>query len=241
MEKINETEELKLDINKMNGTNETAKEIAYLKKDKEDFSEVKYGPEILRSEMVRVMDDTFYTLEKELPECMCEKEAYIVDFLREKIAPMVTGVTEEKMFFDDRLKMILEECESPIEKLLAIGFKSIGLESYKRSPIIESIEISNQRTILCRNLKYRVDFLITVRDSIDRFKMYVVECDGHEFHEKTKEQVIYDNERTRDLQRAGYEVIRFSGTEIWNRPHKCAMEVLRIIFSQCEDIGLLGK
>ena len=36
--------------------------------------------------------------------------------------------------------------------------------------------------------------------------------------------------------KAGYEVVRFSGTEIWHRPYKCANEVLNIILSKCKYI-----
>jgi len=49
----------------------------------------------------------------------------------------------------------------------------------------------------------------------------VVECDGHEFHQKTKQQVKKDNERQLALQMAGYEVIRFSGSQIYNEPFEC--------------------
>ena len=45
-----------------------------------------------------------------------------------------------------------------------------------------------------------------------------------------------DNTRMRNLQKAGYEVVRFSGTEIWHRPYKCANEVLNIILSKCKYI-----
>ena len=42
------------------------------------------------------------------------------------------------------------------------------------------------------------------------------------------------NTRMRDLQKTGYEIIRFSGTEIWHRPYKCAEEILNIILSKCQ-------
>ena len=51
-----------------------------------------------------------------------------------------------------------------------------------------------------------------------------------------KEQVERDNTRMRDLQKQGYEVIRFSGTEIWHRPYKCASDILNIILSKCKYI-----
>lgn len=57
----------------------------------------------------------------------------------------------------------------------------------------------------------------------------MIECDGHEFHEKTKEQVIYDNEREYKLKSAGYDVLHFSGSEIYNNPYECAEKTLNYI------------
>lgn len=68
---------------------------------------------------------------------------------------------------------------------------------------------------------------------IDFTKKFIVEVDGHEFHQKTKEQVEHDNERERALQKAGYEVIRFSGTEVYHKAYRCACDVKRIIMSKC--------
>lgn len=59
--------------------------------------------------------------------------------------------------------------------------------------------------------RFRVDFLCRYMD-----KEYIIECDGHDFHEKTKEQVIHDKRRERCLLATGRKVLRFSGTEILN-------------------------
>lgn len=81
---------------------------------------------------------------------------------------------------------------------------------------------------------YRVDFvLFRIRSDYDhddrpiprRFSPVVVECDGHEFHEKTKRQAQRDKARDRYLQSHGYKVLRFTGSEIWTDPRKCALEV----------------
>ena len=82
----------------------------------------------------------------------------------------------------------------------------------------------------------RYDKLLACRFVLCENKCFVIECDGHEFHQKTKEQVERDNARMRALQKEGYEVIRFSGTEIWHKPYKCANEVLNIILSKCKYI-----
>lgn len=61
--------------------------------------------------------------------------------------------------------------------------------------------------------KYRVDFLCYFMP--DKQK-YIIECDGHSFHEKTKEQVKYDKQRERFFVSNGYKVLRYSGSEIFN-------------------------
>lgn len=52
----------------------------------------------------------------------------------------------------------------------------------------------------------------------------IVECDGHEFHERTKEQAKNDKSRDRHLQSLGYYVLRFTGSELWKDPKRCARE-----------------
>ncbi len=93
---------------------------------------------------------------------------------------------------------------------------------------------------------YRVDFLLTLRaDSlfvrssfnlyefpsgkkvekprnIDFEKKLVIECDGHEYHERTKEQARGDKQRDRYLQRFGFPVYRYTGSEVWENVFKGA-------------------
>lgn len=69
---------------------------------------------------------------------------------------------------------------------------------------------------------YRVDFLI--KDSETGITA-VVECDGHDFHERTKEQARKDRSRDRELQAKGYLVLRYTGSEIWRDPWKCAEDI----------------
>lgn len=77
--------------------------------------------------------------------------------------------------------------------------------------------------------RFRVDFLIShvnvKRDFGPAMFQLVVECDGHDFHEKTKEQARKDKSRDRDLKVAGYEVFRFAGSEIFADSDKCAEQV----------------
>lgn len=138
-------------------------------------------------------------------------------------------------------QMLLEEslidCESPIEQLLSIYLVVLQLENIVLyNPFIDVVTIEKQKEITIENKKYRVDFLIPVVYKNQGEIMFVIECDGYEFHQKTKEQVESDNQRQRDLQEFGYEVIRFSGTEIYHKPYRCAEQIKNIILSKCKYV-----
>jgi hypothetical protein len=67
----------------------------------------------------------------------------------------------------------------------------------------------------------------------------VIECDGHNFHEKTPEQASRDKNRDRELLNAGYPVMRFTGTEIVSSPMKCTEQIMEWVFPK-EPQGRLG-
>lgn len=74
----------------------------------------------------------------------------------------------------------------------------------------------------------RVDFFVSYRTA-DGLSGIVVECDGHDFHEKTKEQAARDKARDRAIAKHGYQVLRYTGSEIWADPCACALEVLNLV------------
>jgi len=67
----------------------------------------------------------------------------------------------------------------------------------------------------------------------------VIECDGHDFHERTREQATRDKNRDRELLNAGYPVMRFTGSEIVSSPLKCTGQIMQWAFPQ-EPSGHLG-
>ena len=77
--------------------------------------------------------------------------------------------------------------------------------------------------------KYRLDFAFT--NEHHKVKL-AVELDGHEFHEKTKEQAAKDRARERRLILNGWLVVRFTGSEIYADARKCVSEVARVIRKQ---------
>jgi very-short-patch-repair endonuclease len=63
----------------------------------------------------------------------------------------------------------------------------------------------------------------------------VIECDGHDFHERTKEQAARDRMRDRWFTARGYKVLRFTGSEIFRNPRKCASEVSAFVQSWANE------
>ena len=123
---------------------------------------------------------------------------------------------------------MIKDCESPIERMLGVGL--YNAQTYWESLADNrAINIYSQMDIVCGKKIYRVDFQINAIVN-GKEKILIVECDGHEFHEKTKAQAIKDRQRERDLIKNGYIVARFTGSEIFNNLYKCVNEIKEILF-----------
>ena len=72
----------------------------------------------------------------------------------------------------------------------------------------------------------RTDLFVYVPADTD-FNM-VVECDGFQYH-STKEKFIADRQRDRKLKAAGFDVLRFSGSEIYKDPAKAGIELYQYL------------
>lgn len=132
-----------------------------------------------------------------------------------------------------------KKCDSELEKVMltalylaARQFGDVGIISegaiYERSAHTNSsILIEPQFKVD----KYRIDFRIIYRphSDIEPSTEILVECDGHNFHERTKEQATRDRSKDRNLQALGYRVLRYTGSEIWRDPLKCAIESLQCL------------
>lgn len=79
--------------------------------------------------------------------------------------------------------------------------------------------------------KYYPDFCLTIFDgsSEKAISRIFVEIDGHEFHEKTKDQVRHDKVRERHLLEYCDGIVRFSGSEVYDDSDECARESLEIL------------
>lgn len=82
-------------------------------------------------------------------------------------------------------------------------------------------------------LSYTADFVFTIEGVLGELVKFVIEIDGHDWHEKTKSQAGYDKKRDREITKSGYYVLRFTGSEIYTNSKKCVCEILDVITSLC--------
>jgi hypothetical protein len=75
-------------------------------------------------------------------------------------------------------------------------------------------------------LGWPADFVVGVASG-DKAAWLIIECDGHDFHERTKEQAARDRARDRELQANGFTIFRFTGSEIYRDPIGCASQVVK--------------
>lgn len=61
---------------------------------------------------------------------------------------------------------------------------------------------------------YKADFVISLVCNKEEIAKIVIECDGHNFHEKTKEQASHDKKRDRYMTANGYKVFRYTGSDL---------------------------
>lgn len=148
-----------------------------------------------------------------------------------------TAAQGEALRFIEAFGTIQAWCESPIEELLMAALYSASKISDLRLDFMhgdsppaqayydEAAFVYQQATIG----PYRVDILIhdaSLPFDLAQPRFMVVECDGHDFHERTKEQARRDKQRDRFLQSKGFKVLRFTGSEIWADPDNCADEII---------------
>ena len=169
-------------------------------------------------------------------------------------AKLVARATEEAEMwaFDvgDRFKV-----DSPIERLFMTALvmaTKFGTHEYEQTFIYDggrefkpetatkdpALHVEAQKQLP----EWRVDFLVYawcpgwdyggVKRAAEWVKL-IVECDGHDYHERTKEQAAKDRSRDRWAQEKGYTVFRFTGSELYRDPWACAEQVIDWAVTRC--------
>lgn len=76
--------------------------------------------------------------------------------------------------------------------------------------------------------RYSVDLMLVMR-KYDSSVRVAVECDGHDFHERTKAQAQHDRARDRHFTSIGLVFLRFTGSEIHRDAAGCAAEIDKVL------------
>jgi len=154
------------------------------------------------------------------------------------------GHSPDGLAFDigSRLKQLCDmyngNCfQSPIEEQLAVALLWVKLDwagFVDHSDYFENWVGDKERMCAGAYLtpqasvgSYKVDLMLWITCGNQRSGI-AIECDGHAFHEKTKEQAASDKRRDRDLLAAGFPVMRFTGSEIFKDPLACAEQVREV-------------
>jgi hypothetical protein len=114
-------------------------------------------------------------------------------------------------------------CESPIEILFGARFLAT-VECRLGKPR----EAYGDETLLIPQYpwqRYRIDFALFVPGR----PAFFIECDGHDFHAATVEQIERDRRRDAEIQAAGIRVTRFTGSEINQSPEACVLAVCEAV------------
>ena len=163
-----------------------------------------------------------------------KEEDFLVDLKIKNISTKVMEIINERINIElFGMWNDISNCESPIEQMFALEINerlnwfNFGSKLEKFNCKFEVFETQEKID------KYRVDFLLIVSKNNNEYKKFVIELDGHDFHEKTKEQVQRDKEKDRFLISQGYIVVRFTGSEIYKNCSEKVDELLNIVYKEC--------
>jgi hypothetical protein len=103
---------------------------------------------------------------------------------------------------------------------ITLPFMLESSEEKERTQIEKALVITPQFMLFDEGAVHFIDIGVTLESKYDAEPIIVadkkiaIECDGHAYH-SSKEQITRDNIRARKLTKAGWSVLRFSGSEIY--------------------------
>lgn len=127
-------------------------------------------------------------------------------------------------------------CDSRIEEMMLWSLHDCGFRLARDGASRSLGLLCPQKEIALPAFTAHVDFAILRKATPTRLVRIALELDGHNFHQRTKEQVTRDYRRGRELARAGWIVIRFTGSEIYRDAGACALEVSGILIDAVSRI-----
>ena len=119
----------------------------------------------------------------------------------------------------------VHDITSPIEQIFLMEWRLLRVDERY------GLKIRPQGALTVNGTTYKIDFVVETPNG--EMKL-AIELDGHDFHEKTKEQAARDRQRERTIVKQGYTIFRFTGSEVFRNPRKCVEEVIEMIASTRE-------
>ncbi len=117
------------------------------------------------------------------------------------VTPIQVSTWDEAVAVAQRIFAPRVVTESPVEELMLKALVALNLVPETQF----------------QEAHYRMDFAFPD-------KRLGIEIDGHNYH-KTKEQRQHDAQRDRFLSARGWTVLRFTGSEVFRNPNRCANEI----------------
>jgi len=192
---------------------------------------------------------------------------HIIPEVLEELEKYLQSEREYQAEQEMSLRSFFESCESPMEQkflqrlieyfpgytcnwegihILSMGFcepQYLGFDlriyPQREIPIDLSTLIRKQGTQL-----YRADFLFRLTrwnhhiGTTESLSYLVIEIDGHNYHERTKNQATRDRSRDRILTAAGYSVFRFTGSELYRDMDKSIEEIQAFLAQRVSEFSL---
>lgn len=153
----------------------------------------------------------------------------MTDTADDLLAAVVRAAEREHIYvLDVALQRAAQLTESPIEALFLASFDVLNYySSYAgghRFKITRGTPDGSEVVTQYQWGDYRIDFAFFSNGAPKIF----VECDGHDFHERTPEQAERDRGRDREYQQAGITIFRFTGRELWRDASAACYEVIKL-------------
>ena len=133
-------------------------------------------------------------------------------------------------------ELICKEAQSPIEQIFYTAFNIVSFHSKYNFYLIPQY-VTNTKEAYRSDFAFETD--IIEKDGNLKFKEWfclLIECDGHEYHNSSKDQVARDNKRDYELKKLGYDILHFSGSQIYRDPIGCAKDVYSYILNRIEVV-----
>lgn len=150
-------------------------------------------------------------------------------------AAVKMAMRRRQQYVTNEMRRLLSLCRSPIEEQFAAALFGTDAASLCFTVVAgvgdhlrdHGFYIFPQMPV--RN--YKADFGLILHGYTGHYRL-VAECDGHDFHEKSKEQAAHDKSRDRAFLEEGWPVMRFTGSEIHRDALACADQASDFLFEQ---------